>query len=208
MSTVARRSPISATAEHLCQLASHGGYFIQQWEWRWWLFWTQLTRPGSAVAYDVTLRHVCRPIWTVSWVVYVKLPTFTLLSERCSSCVNTRSSTAQRLLLANWQPATRRPPLPTITDGHRQPYDLNSSTTWNAANSIQWQIRVGSGEFCLTVRRAAWTIESTFRNIGRRSRSSAGPVDVSHEVELLPTTVVIGDDLHQKKKHSFLYEER
>ena len=28
-------------------------------------------------------------------------------------------------------------------------------------------------------------------------------MDVSHEVELLPTTVVIGDDLHQKKNIRF-----
>jgi len=43
------------------------------------------------------------------------------------ACVNTRSSIAQRLLMAGWQPATRSTPLPTVADGHRQPYDLYSS---------------------------------------------------------------------------------
>jgi len=50
------------------------------------------------------------------------------------ACVNTRSSTAQRLMLAGWQPATRSTPLPAVADGHRQPCNLCSSSmvldTW------------------------------------------------------------------------------
>ena len=99
------------------------------------------------------------------------------------------------------QPATRSTPLPTVTDGHRQPYDLNSSMI--TASTQMTSRPVSHASTLLRRLRQLWLIatKSELASLGSRAHcgSSVGGVTVRPSKVVRDLNVLLNPELTMKQ---------